>query len=258
MPHDGKRCQKCFWQGLFGETFSVTRFWLVLVLVIFVQGESWVTPARADGGEALLERLLDDSAVPAAAVVQQTSKTTTTTTTTNAARVTPRDALRLTPDRTEIIRLDRDAASVVVTNPAHAQVMMETPRLLLVMPRAPGSTSLFVLDQDGQTILERDIIVSAAAAPYVRIRKSCTGADEGCNANSYYYCPDGCYEVSTVPSEENTALPEISGETPILDAAPVAGTIPPNAQSRSEPAPLPPLEGEAGLATDNELDTPVP
>lgn len=238
-----------------GKT-DMPRFWLVLFIACFGLSESFATPAYADGGEALMERLLDDSAV----ATTTSQKTTTTTTkpapTAGAAvRAKPRDALRLTPDRTEILRLDQDAASVVVTNPAHAQVMMETPRLLLVMPRTPGSTSLFVLNADGETILERDIIVSANAAPYVRIRKSCSGNSGECAANAYYYCPDGCYEVSTVPTE-SSEVPEISGQAPVLDTTSDGGYIPPNAQSRTEPAPLPPLDGEAGLATDGALDTP--
>lgn len=220
--------------------------------------ESWfvLSPARADGGEALLQRLLEDGGTKTAQTAPGKAATATKTTqTTTAARSQPREALRLTPDRTEVIRLDQDAASVVVTNPAHAQVMMETPRLLLVMPRTPGSTSLFVLNADGQAILERDIIVSAASRPYVRIRRSCTGSS--CQPDAYYYCPDGCYEVSTVPTS-NTQAPPVAGSAPVLDAGGESGMVmendvPPNARGRSEPAPLP-LQEPAGLETQIELD----
>ncbi len=208
----------------------MSRRWIMPVAIAAFVAESWfaMSPAYADGGEALLDRLLQDQPVASA-----TQKTTSAT----PARVTPRDAIRLTPDRTEIVRLDQDAASVVVTNPAHAQVMMETPRLLLVMPRTPGSTSLFVLDKQGNAILERDIIVSGATKPYVRIRKSCGGNDRNCNADSYFYCPDGCYEVATVPPSDSTPTTSVADGPLTIDTTPVPGDIPPNAQSRTEAEP---------------------
>lgn len=237
----------------------MSRCRIIAIAIIALTVESLcAAQARADGGEALLERLLD---TPPA----QTATTTTTQTTApgpaigtlSAARAAPRDAIRLTPDRTEVVRLEQDAASVVVTNPAHAQVMMETPRLLLIMPRQPGSTSLFVLDKDGNSILERDIIISGASKPYVRIRKSCSGSDRGCVADSYFYCPDGCYEVGTVPPSASTDQPALPSSPLVIDSAPVPGDIPPNAQGRTEPEPLPDMQEPSGLDTD-ELDTAAP
>lgn len=230
--------------------------WTMPVLVAAIVIESWLpSPARADQqGEALLERLLQDQP---AAQQQSATATTATVSTTAAAQTTttaPREAIQLTPDRTEIVRLEQDAASVVVTNPAHAQVMMETPRLLLVMPRTPGSTSLFVLDKDGKTIFERDIIVSGTTKPYVRIRKSCNQGDNNCNTDSYFYCPDGCYEVSTVPPTEDIPVAAIPSAPASVDTTPIPGEVPPNAQDRVEPEPMPEMDDETGLDTETGLD----
>ena len=209
-----------------------------LAALLLVESSAAALPARADGEAALMQRLLDDSNKAEGATAAKTKPAAP------APRNAPRQALRLTPDRTEIIRLQEDAASVVVTNPAHAQVMMETPRLLLVMPRQPGSTSLFVLDAQGKTILERDILVSASTQPYVRIRKACAASDQGCQANSYYYCPDGCYEVTTVPGDQaNSAPPAIEGGTPTLDTQPQGGDG------------APAMDGASGLNTET---APVP
>ncbi len=125
--------------------------------------------------------------------------------------------LRLTPDRTRVLRLDQDAASVIVTNPRHAAVILETPRLLIIMPREPGTTAFTVLDRQGQTVLERNIIVTGAQQKYVRVRKSCSGSDDpSCAPSAYFYCPDGCYEVSPVPGDQQMGnVPEISGGSPV-------------------------------------------
>lgn len=107
-------------------------------------------------------------------------------------------ALRLTMNKDQIIRLNQDAASVIVNNPAHAEVLLDSPRLLIVMPRAPGATSFTVLNSAGDIILRRDIIVASTEPKYVRIRRMCNGNDASCIPAAYYYCPDGCYEVTPV------------------------------------------------------------
>ena len=108
------------------------------------------------------------------------------------------DTLRLTSNKDQIIRLDQDAASVVVNNPAHAVVMLDSPRLLIVMPRAPGATSFSVLNSAGETILRKEIIVTNVQPKYVRVRRMCGSSDSGCVPAAYFYCPDGCYEVTPV------------------------------------------------------------
>lgn len=243
----------------------MSRRWIVAAAIAVLLAESSLAmPALADGGEALLQRLLENpqtqsagSATPVATPVTS-SASTKTTTSGSAARATPRDAIRLTPDRTEVVRLEQDAASVVVTNPAHAQVMLETPRLLLVMPRTPGSTSLFVLDKDGNSIFERDIIVSGNTKPYVRIRKSCNDNSNNCNADSYFYCPDGCYEVGTVEPSDNVQQPPPASGSLTIDTTPVPADIAPVPQDRQEPAPLPVMDDASGLDTDELEDQATP
>jgi len=111
--------------------------------------------------------------------------------------------IRLTSNKNKIIRLDRDAASVVVNNPAHASVMLDTPKLLIIVPHQPGATSFTVLDDSGNTIMEKDIIITNVQPKYVRVRRMC-GDDNNCQKSSYFYCPDGCYEVTAMPNENTS------------------------------------------------------
>jgi len=121
--------------------------------------------------------------------------------------------IRLTPGGSKVVRLDQDAASVVVTNPAHANVILDSPRLLVVMPRTPGATAMTVLNEKGETIMTRTIVVGTEAkAKYVRIRRMCNGQDANCQPSAYFFCPDGCYEVLPVqPENGNTAVPDVVG-----------------------------------------------
>lgn len=127
------------------------------------------------------------------------------------------NVIRLTPDTTRVVRLEQDAVSVLVTNPEHARVLLDSPRMMIVMPRTPGTTPIMALNAKGETILQKTVIVSATAAPkYVRIRRMCgTIGPPECIATSFYYCPDGCYEVNPVnPANDTTTIPPPMGGGP--------------------------------------------
>ncbi|MEM6781730.1 MAG: pilus assembly protein N-terminal domain-containing protein [Pseudomonadota bacterium] len=126
--------------------------------------------------------------------------------------------IRLTPEKSELIRLDKDAVSVVVGNPAHLSVLLDTPRVLVLIPRVPGATHFSVLDRNGNLIMQRHAIVASPKQNYVRVRRSCINAGEsaGCNATSVYFCPDMCHEINVaqMESEEEAGVPETPTEAP--------------------------------------------
>ena len=116
-------------------------------------------------------------------------------------------ALKMMPDKSELVRLDREAASVVVGNPTQIAVMLDSPRLAVVIPRASGATYFTVLDKDGNVIMQRHVIVAGPKKNYVRVRRSCANAGEGaeCQPTSVYFCPDMCHEVSTAAGGSDQA-----------------------------------------------------
>lgn len=109
--------------------------------------------------------------------------------------------MNLSQDKSEMITLKQDAASVIVGNPNHVSVLLDTPRTLVVVPRVAGASHFTVIGKDGSTLMQRHIIVGGPKEKYVRIRRSCGANDRDCQATSTYFCPDVCHEVS----ENNTA-----------------------------------------------------
>ena len=107
-------------------------------------------------------------------------------------------ALKLTPDKSELVRLDEPAASIIVGNPNHLNVLADTSQTLVLVPRAPGATHFTILNQSGQVIMQRHVIIGAGNVKekYLRVRRSCAGleADE-CTQTSVFYCPDMCHEI---------------------------------------------------------------
>ena len=130
--------------------------------------------------------------------------------------VTTHPDLKLTPDKSELVRLDQDAMTVIVGNPAHLNVMLDTPRLMVLVPRAPGATHFTVLDRDGNVIMQRHALVAAPKRQYVRIRRSCASGAEGCQPTSVFYCPDSCHEVQVRDDGDTglTSLPETPANAP--------------------------------------------
>ncbi len=109
--------------------------------------------------------------------------------------------LRLSQDKSEMITLSDEAASVIVGNPNHVSVLLDTPTTLVVVPRTAGASHFTVIGKDGSTLMQRHVIVGGPKDKYVRIRRSCDAADRNCQATRTYFCPDVCHEVT----ENNTA-----------------------------------------------------
>ncbi len=110
--------------------------------------------------------------------------------------------IRLTPDKSELIRLDKDAATIVVGNPAHLSVLAESPKTLVLVPRSPGATYFTVLNAKGEVVMQRHAIVASPKKEYVRIRRTCSGSDAGCAETSVFYCPDMCHQIAVARPDE--------------------------------------------------------
>lgn len=131
-----------------------------------------------------------------------------------ADMATTHPMLRLTPDKSELVRLDRNAISVVVGNPAHLSVLLDTPNTLVLVPRAAGATHFTVLDAAGEVVMQRHVVVASPKKNYVRVRRSCANGGEGCRATSVYFCPDICHEIDTPQLGTAVGTPSVPDEAP--------------------------------------------
>lgn len=105
------------------------------------------------------------------------------------------DALRLTPDRSEIVTLDEAANSIIIGNPAHINIIADSAKRLVIVPRAPGATHFTILGKGGKVLMQRHAIVASPKKDYINIKRTCTTDD--CVNASVFYCPDMCHEIQT-------------------------------------------------------------
>ena len=138
------------------------------------------------------------------------SKTKETVSMGNGSGIYP--LIRLTHDKLETIDLEEDAVSIIVGNPAHLNILLDTPRKLILVPRQPGATHFKVLNYDGRVIMERHAIVASPKQDFVRVRNSCAsmGSDAAsCQEFNTFFCPDMCHDVSIADgSEEMGDIPD--------------------------------------------------
>ncbi len=128
----------------------------------------------------------------------------------NAAEITP---LRISPDKPEVIQLDREAVNILVGSEQHLRVVPDTNRTIVLIPKQPGSTYFKALDAEGKVIMQRHVIIGAPKSNYIRIRRACANGDKDCKPYSIYYCPDMCHEVS-VAGSEGRASPSAPDQAP--------------------------------------------
>jgi hypothetical protein len=152
--------------------------------------------------------------------------------------------LRLTPDKIEIVKLTRDATNIIVGNSRHLLSVLETPRQVLLIPRTPGATHFQALDAQGNTIMERAVIVAAPTQDYVRVRRTCAANSPNCHEFSMFYCPDMCHEIQMDQSSSTSN----SGDTGITMPDTTASTAPsptnePGSMPEPEPATTAPAVG---------------
>ena len=113
--------------------------------------------------------------------------------------------IRLTPDKSELIRLDTDAATIIVGNPSHVSVLAESTKTLVLVPQIPGATHFTVLDKDGNLVMQRHVIVASPQEKYIRIRSTCRASeDKNCQETQIYYCPDMCHNVALATKAPDT------------------------------------------------------
>lgn len=123
--------------------------------------------------------------------------------------------LRVTPDKSEIINLDRAAASVIIGNPEHANIVADSSTRLVVIPRTPGATYFSALDKDGKVIMQRHVIIASPKEGYLRVKRSCINADgTACADTSVFYCPDMCHEIGS--QEVKDSKPASAASSPAM------------------------------------------
>jgi Flp pilus assembly secretin CpaC len=179
-----------------------------------VSSFSNIEPASGDEGDGMLPAKVSESDLVNTPVVPAIPTDATQPATVDAAEEAP---LRISSDKPEVIKLDRDAVNVLVGSDETLRAVPDTNRTIILIPKKPGATFFKAIDADGKVIMQRHVIVGAIEKgnKYIRIRRACAADDAKCKEFSVYYCPDMCHEVnvvqgSTAASSDTTRAPDVA------------------------------------------------
>lgn len=122
-----------------------------------------------------------------------------------------KQAIRITPTDSKVIKLEQAASSVIVSNPRYAAVVLDTPKVLIISPLQVGASDVTVLNADGDIVWQETVIVTNQTGDYIRVERLCdvaaaTSGQDGaaaCVEESVYFCPDICYQVDTNTATDN-------------------------------------------------------
>ena len=89
--------------------------------------------------------------------------------------------IRVQADAAITLDLDAEAKTVLVANPAIADVTPVNGRKLIVLGRGAGQTGLLIFDIDGKPLLEATVLVTPARHGAVTIHRGVNGTTLSCN-----------------------------------------------------------------------------
>lgn len=79
------------------------------------------------------------------------------------------DAVVVTVDRAKLFRVSRPASTIIIGNPAIVDAVIEDAKTLILTGRSFGVTNLIILDADGETIVDKTVLVRGHETGTVRI-----------------------------------------------------------------------------------------
>ncbi len=133
--------------------------------------------------------------------------------------------IRVEINHAEIIHLEKDAHIVHIANPAVADVILESPRLLFVVGLALGETGIFILDAEGNEIINTDLLVTPNVGHEVTVNRNAVELT--------YSCSPRCV-VTDVPALAAAGTSAAASASSVL--SPTASAVSPTAPSDGEAA----------------------
>lgn len=110
-------------------------------------------------------------------------------------------------NETKALHLTKPVSTVIVGNPAIADVAVEGSTLIYVMGRSFGTTNLVATDSDGKAVLDLDVNVTSQSASSVTLTR-------GTGGQLSYNCTPRCERVPGVgdnPDSYDALMKQVAG-----------------------------------------------
>jgi hypothetical protein len=124
-------------------------------------------------------------------------------------------AIQVAVNKAELLRFDKAPTSVLVVNPAIADIVADGSSHIFVLGKAPGETQLFVLGEGGKTVMQSTVRVVTASTGEVTIYR---GGQEGATLS----CAPRCVGGGAPGAAAGGPVGGATSPPPVTPAAPIA------------------------------------
>lgn len=104
------------------------------------------------------------------------------------------DQIAVSLDQAKLLKLPAGTETIIIGNPAIADVSLQRNNVIVITGRTPGRTNFIALDSNGTIISESMVSVSAARGAAVLVQR-------GMNAESYH-CAPNCLPTVALGDEQ--------------------------------------------------------
>jgi Flp pilus assembly secretin CpaC len=109
--------------------------------------------------------------------------------------------ISVTMNQAKIVKLSRDADTIVLGNPLIADAAVKDPRTIVITGKGFGVTNFVVLDNTGNPIVDEQVVVSRSVAETVRVYRRAKVQTLSCTP----YCESSYKSEAEIRAELETA-----------------------------------------------------
>ncbi len=109
--------------------------------------------------------------------------------------------ITVTMNQAKIVKLSRDADTIVLGNPLIADAAVKDPRTIVITGKGFGVTNFVVLDIRGEPIVDEQVVVSRSVAETVRVYRRSKVQTLSCTP----FCESAYKTDAEIKAEEETA-----------------------------------------------------
>ena len=109
--------------------------------------------------------------------------------------------IAVTMNQAKIVKLSRDADTIVIGNPLIADAAVKDPRTIVITGKGFGVTNFVVLDSKGGAIVDEQVVVSRSVAETIRIYRRAEVQTLSCTP----FCESAFKSDAEIKSEQETA-----------------------------------------------------
>ncbi|WP_181701411.1 pilus assembly protein N-terminal domain-containing protein [Chthonobacter albigriseus] len=103
-----------------------------------------------------------------------------------------KESVTIVMDQAKIMRIAAPASTIIIGNPAIADATMQDAQTLVITGRTYGTTNMIILDSEGETIADANLVVEGPTENRVTVYRA---------TNRFSYsCASSC-EASVVPGD---------------------------------------------------------